>query len=85
MVLAREDADQCRAFIAADIVALENYRLNGDVEGPRAVTFDTPGGPVAVDELYEAPVAFRFRGQDFDVVAAFAPVDGQMRWLSECE
>jgi hypothetical protein len=84
VVLARTDADQCRAFIAADIVTLEDYRLNGTVAGPRAVSFDTPEGPVMVDELYEAPVSFMFSGQSFDVVAAFAPVDGQMRWLTEC-
>lgn len=85
IVLARTDADQCRAFIAADIVALEDYRLNGAVAEPRAVDFDTPDGTVTVDELYEAPVSFVFRGQSFDVVAAFAPVDGQMRWLTDCE
>jgi len=85
VVLARTDADQCRTFIAADIVVLEDYRLNGTVAEPRAVSFDTPDGTVTVEELYEAPVSFTFRGQSFDVVAAFAPVDGQMRWLTECE
>jgi hypothetical protein len=85
VVLARTDAAQCRDFIASDIVALENYRLNGEIEAPRAVTFDTPEGPITVDELYQAPVSFVFRDQSFKVVAAFAPVDGQMRWLTECE
>lgn len=85
VVLARTDADRCRAFIAANIVALEDYRLTGTIEGPRAVTFDTPTGTIAVDELYEAPVSFVFHGQSFEIVAAFAPVDGQMHWLTECE
>jgi len=82
VVLAMFDADLCRAYIDREIVTIESYTMVGTATN-RAVSFDTPDGPVNVD-LIEAPIHFDFRGQGVDTTGQFALVDGQMRWFTQC-
>jgi len=80
LVLDQPTADLCRAFIEREILALGNYRTNGDIGEP--VSQDVAG--TTVPELYTIPVAFEFQGQTFEGTATFAPVDGEMRWFTTC-
>ncbi len=79
-----KDAETCRAFIEAEILLLENYRVVGTVETTSQV-YEVGDSNVTVDPLYLAPVAFEFRGQSFDATSNFAPEDGLMRWFTPCE
>jgi len=80
LVLDQPTADLCRAFIEREILALENYRTNGDIGEP--VSQDVAG--TIVPQLYSIPVAFEFQGQTFEGTATFAPVEGEMRWFTTC-
>lgn len=82
VVLAMFDAELCRAYIDREIVTIESYTMVGTATN-RAVSFDTPDGPVNVD-LIEAPIHFDFQGQGVDTTGQFAVVDGQMRWFTQC-
>lgn len=78
-VIALFDEGTCRQFISEEILQLEQYRLIGEVEGPtRQVVAD-----MTVD-MYRAPVAFAFQGQEFTSEAAFAFEDGEPRWFTQC-
>lgn len=71
--------EACRAFITEEILQLEQYRLIGEVMGPiPQVVAD-----VRVD-MYRAPAAFVFQGQEFTSEAGFALVDGEVRWFTQC-
>lgn len=83
VVLGSFDADACRTFVEEDILTLVDYRLAGDITR-ESRTFTVGGESVTVDPLFVAPVAFTFQGVEFTVDATFAPVDGEMRWFSEC-
>lgn len=72
--------DFCRQFIEDQILLLEDYRLTGGVEGPEIQNID--GADV---ELYRAPAAFTFQGEQFEAEAGFAFVGGMVRWLTTCE
>jgi hypothetical protein len=74
------DEDLCRAFVEREILALVDYRLAGDVSGPNAATFES----TRVENVYTAPVAFTFQGQDFDSEGQFAVEDGQVLWFATC-
>ncbi len=78
-VLALFDEESCRTFITEEILELEQYRLIGEIAGP---TTQLVGG-MEVD-MYQGAVAFAFRGQEFTSEAAFAFVDGQTRWFTQC-
>lgn len=78
-VISLFDEDSCRAFIEDEVLELDRYRLIGEVEGPeRQVVADME------IEMYTAPVAFAFQGQEFTSEAAFAFLDGQVRWFTQC-
>ena len=73
------DAESCRDFISGEILQLEQYQLIGEVDGPtRQVIADT------TLDMYKAPAAFVFQGQEFTSDAAFAFVDGEVRWFTQC-
>ncbi|MFQ5557129.1 MAG: hypothetical protein ACE5GB_06435, partial [Acidimicrobiales bacterium] len=74
----------CETFIETQFVDAAGLELAGPVEGPTSITFDTPDGPVVVDDHYTAQVVLSFQGQSFDVQGAYALVDGRMHWLSSC-
>ncbi len=78
------DEETCRAFIEAEILLLEDYRVVGTVETTSQV-YAVGDANVTVDPLFLAPVAFNFRGQSFDATSNFAPEDGLMRWFTPCE
>lgn len=80
IVLDQPSADRCRGFIEREILALDDYRTTGEVTGPAPE--DVAGN--TVDEFFSVPVAFEFQGQSFESVAAFAPVEGEIRWFAEC-
>lgn len=73
------DEDTCRGFITDEILLLEQYRLIGEVDGPTSQLV----AEMEVD-MYQAPVAFAFQGQEFTSEAAFALVEGQVRWFTQC-
>lgn len=78
-VLALFDEATCRAFIADEILQLGQYRLIGEVDGPTT--------QLVADmevEMYQAPVAFVFQGQEFTSEAAFALVEDSVRWFTQC-
>lgn len=78
-VLALFEEETCRAFISEEILQLEQYRLIGEADGP------TPQVVAEMQvEMYQAPVAFAFQGQEFTSEAAFSLVDGQVRWFTQC-
>jgi hypothetical protein len=78
-VLALFDAESCRSFVEEEILLLENYRLTGEVEGPESQTIaDTPVN------MYRAPVAFTFQGQEFASEAGFAFEGPEVRWFTQC-
>lgn len=78
-VISLFDTESCRAFITEEILQLEQYRLIGEVDGPtRQVIADT------TLDMYRAPAAFAFQGQEFTSDAAFAFVDGDVRWFTQC-
>ena len=79
-VISLFDAGSCRAFISEEILQLEQYRLIGEVEGPTSQMI----ADMTLD-MYRAPVAFAFQGQEFTSEAAFAFVDGEVRWFTQCE
>lgn len=73
------DEETCRTFISDEILLLDQYRLIGDVDGPTAQLV----AEMEV-EMFQAPVAFAFQGQEFTSEAAFALVEGQVRWFTQC-
>lgn len=78
-VLSLFEEETCRGFISDEILQLEQYRLIGEADGPIAqLVAETEV------EMYQAPVAFAFQGQEFTSEAAFAFVDGQVRWFTQC-
>ena len=78
-VISLFDTESCRAFISEEILQLEQYRLIGEVDGPtRQVVAD-----ITLD-MYRAPAAFVFQGQEFTSEAAFAFEDGDARWFTQC-
>ena len=68
-----------RSFIEREILALVDYRLTGGVTGPES---QTVAG--STFDVYSAPVAFTFSGEDFDASADFAFENGEVRWLTQC-
>jgi hypothetical protein len=78
-VLDQFDTELCRTFIEREILALRNYRLTGDIEGP---TPESIGGRDF--ESYSAPIAFDFQGESFDGGASWGLVDGEVRWFTTC-
>jgi hypothetical protein len=71
--------EACRAFISEEILQLQQYRLIGEVEGPTPqMVADT-----ALD-MFRAPAAFVFQGQEFTSEAAFAFDNGEVRWFTQC-
>jgi cytoskeletal protein RodZ len=78
-VIAAGGEELCRAFVEREILELMDYRLTGEVTGPRSATF----GSASV-EMYEAPIAFTFQGAAFDDTAQFTLVDGEVRWFATC-
>jgi hypothetical protein len=84
VVLATYEADLCRGYIEREILALDDYRLIGPVEGPFVRTFPSQGGEITVEQAFDAPVSFNFQGQSFDVTGGFAIEDGQVYWFTEC-
>ena len=73
------DVETCRSFINDEILQLEQYRLIGEAEGPTTQLV----AETEVD-MYQAPVAFVFQGQEFTSEAAFAFVEDQVRWFTQC-
>lgn len=71
--------EACRAFISEEILLLEQYRLIGEVMGPTPQVV----ADVRVD-VYRAPAAFVFQGQEFTSEAGFALEDGEVRWFTQC-
>lgn len=78
-VFALFDEEACRSFITNEILQLERYRLIGQTEGPTTQLVSE----TEVD-MYQAPVAFAFQGQEFTSEAAFAFVEDQVRWFTQC-
>ena len=75
----------CRDFVEREILALGDYQLIGDVNGPSSKSVDTVAGTITVDNIYEAQVSFVFGGQSFDSRADFVrDDDGQISWLATC-
>ena len=72
-------AELCRSFVEREILALVDYRLTGEVTGPES---QTVAG--STFDVYSAPVAFTFSGQDFEASAGFAVENGEVRWMAEC-
>jgi hypothetical protein len=66
----------CRAYVENEVVLIGGYELTGPVEGPVEVATGVTG--------YTAGVVFEFEGQTFTETAAFALVDGDVRWLTTC-
>lgn len=83
VVLEVYDPELCRGWVEREIVGLEDYRLVGEVT-ETVRSFDTPSGPVTVDPVYLAEVAFVFQGQPFQASGLYAPLEGEMRWFGEC-
>ena len=83
VVLQVYDPELCRGWVEREIVGLEDYRLVGEVT-ETVRSFDTPSGPVTVDPVYLAEVAFVFQGQPFEASGLYAPLEGEMRWFGEC-
>ncbi len=84
VVLEQHDPELCRAFIEREILALTDYRINGDIPDPAPRTYTTPAGTTPVEAHYEVPVAFGFGGQEFEVTASFAVDGGEVFWFTEC-
>lgn len=84
VVLERHDEQLCRDYVEREVMQIEDYRLTGPPTGPTPATFNAPNGEVSVDELWRAPVSFTFQGQPVDTEGAFAVVDGQMHWFTDC-
>ena len=83
VVISVSDEATCRAYVEREIVAISDYRLTGPVA--RTSTTVTVGNrQVLVDPLFTAPVAFSFQGQQVETTGQFAPVAGEMRWLTQC-
>ena len=78
-VFALFDEETCRSFITDEILQLEQYRLIGEADGPTTQLV----AETEVD-MYQAPVAFAFQGQEFTSEAAFAFVENQVRWFTQC-
>ncbi len=71
--------ETCRAFISEEILLLQQYRLIGQVEGPiPQVVADT------TLDMFRAPAAFVFQGQEFTSEAVFAFENGEVRWFTQC-
>lgn len=85
VVLIDSDPETCRSFIEEQILALEDYRLNGDPGTESQKTIDTSEGPVVVDDHMDVPVAFTYQGQAFEVAAGVAPEDDEIHWLTTCQ
>lgn len=79
VVIEEYGVDLCQEFVEREILALENYRSTGSVNGPEASQF----GSVDID-VYRVPVAFIFQGEEFTSDAAFAFVEGTVHWFATC-
>lgn len=79
-VVTRFGEQACRDYVASEIALIRDYRVTGPVSGPTPRVFE--GESV---EVLEAPVTFRFRGEEFQTVGSFAVVDGQIRWFTSCD
>jgi hypothetical protein len=77
-------ADICLKFIEREIIALDNYRLTADPAPPADADFELPSGMVTIEAVVLASVAFTFGGEDFELPATFALVDGEYRWMTQC-
>ena len=75
------DEETCRNFVESDILALSQYQLTGAVTGP---TVTSIGGQEVTGYL-TAPVSFVIGGETFQQEGAFALLDGQVYWFTQCE
>lgn len=83
IVLAIFGEDLCRGYVDREVTLIQEYRITGEVDGPSRRVYETPDGDIGVD-IYEAPATFTFQGQEFEATGAFALVDGEVRWFTEC-
>jgi hypothetical protein len=68
----------CRTFVEDEILALDDYRLVGSVDGPTVRNI----GSFSID-MYTGPVAFVFQGEAFESDASFASEE-TVTWFTEC-
>lgn len=78
-VLTLSTPELCRDFIEREILALQEYEQIGPVEGPEVRDLGT-----GLESVYTVPVSFVFEGTSFEATAAYAVVDGEVRWFTEC-
>ncbi|MGH8928259.1 MAG: hypothetical protein ACRDWH_07900 [Acidimicrobiia bacterium] len=76
--------DLCEAWVAREIVLLEQYQLTGPLSGPRPETFAMANGSFGVDDVFSGPISFVFQGSPFEGRADFAVLDGLVYWLGIC-
>lgn len=79
-VKATYEESTCRGFIADQILALEDYRIDGPVTGP----FSSEFGEFQVT-TYEVPVTFTFEDTDFESSASYSLTEGTVRWFAACD
>lgn len=72
-------SQECRTFIAEEILRLEQYGIAGQVTGP---TRTEVAGSIV--EMFSVPVTFTFQGQEFASAAAFAFEGAEVRWFTQC-
>ena len=77
-------AELCRDRVEREILAISDYQLIGDINGPRSRTLTVGDNSFPVENYYEAQVRFTFQGETFDVVATYVTRDGQVYWIGEC-
>lgn len=78
-VISLFDEPACRTFISEEIVQLAEYRLIGEIDGPTLQSVGT-----TTVEMFRAPVAFTFQGEDFTSEATFAFDGSEVRWFTQC-
>lgn len=75
----------CRTWVETEVLALEDYQLEGEASGPADQLFTDPDGEqFAIADTFTAPVSFTFQGERFEADAQFALVDSLMFWLGTC-
>ncbi len=84
VVLAIYDEASCRETVTTRVLPVTDYRLTGPVTGPNPTEFTVGEETVSVPELFRAPVTFGFRGTDVETEGVFAPLDGEIRWFTDC-
>jgi hypothetical protein len=78
-------SDLCRAWVAREVVGLDNYEIAGEVTGPADEMFTASDGTrFAIADKFSTTITFTIQGQDFETEAGFALVEGVMYWLGTC-